>query len=351
MSFIMKKGVDSYGEDVGHFPNKTVEELKTITNGIYDAVAFNTTGYIKNHAQLSSKEFLPEFKGDLYINEDKIKQIIQEKKDMANGSLKRNITFVITTCKRLDFFIRTMDAFLYNCRDLYIINKWLVIDDQSSEEDRKIMKERYNFFNFIFKTKEEKGHAKSLNIMLKNVKTKYIFMFEDDWECNKPFSILPYIKFLVDYKYDHVAFHSRGDGVVYPKITSIEDKIIYKHLYNSHSKTKENLLPTVLAKCLEFEKEFNTYTEPGEGFHYPGFTLNPSIIDISKVKSYNILFEESSECNESFEMHFAFKCMARGYKTCFSPVSIFHTGNYNSAYVLNDKARSYDKYDNNRSKS
>src|SRR3989344_3604876 len=44
------------------------------------------------------------------------------------------------------------------------------------------MKEKYPFFNFYFKTELEKGHAKSMNIILKNVHTPYILHLEDDWE-------------------------------------------------------------------------------------------------------------------------------------------------------------------------
>ena len=44
------------------------------------------------------------------------------------------------------------------------------------------MKELYPFINFIFKTKQQKGHPKSMNFIFELVKTRYIFNIEDDWE-------------------------------------------------------------------------------------------------------------------------------------------------------------------------
>jgi GR25 family glycosyltransferase involved in LPS biosynthesis len=91
------------------------------------------------------------------------------------------ITFTITTCKRYDLFEKTMNSFLNCCLDVHEISHFFCVDDNSSEEDRQKMRERYPFFEFYFKTPSEKGHPRSMNIIRDKVKTPYIFGMEDDW--------------------------------------------------------------------------------------------------------------------------------------------------------------------------
>lgn len=95
---------------------------------------------------------------------------------------QRLVTFTITTCKRYDLFIRTMDSFLKYCKDIHLITRWICIDDNSSDEERKNMSIRYPFFEFIWKSENEKGHVQSMNMILDTVDTPYIFHMEDDWQ-------------------------------------------------------------------------------------------------------------------------------------------------------------------------
>jgi hypothetical protein len=345
MSYIIKEYRDSYGGDCAHYPNKSVEELKILMEKHYDAVGFNTAGYIKNHLQLASDENMPNFQGNLYINQEKIDTEIDRKKRIITGNCKGDITFVITSCKRLNYFIKTINNFLYHCQDLYVFNKWVCIDDNSSEEDRTIMKSKYKFFEFIFKDPSQKGHAKSLNIMLKKIKTKYVYLLEDDWECRQPFSILPYIDFMSAKEFDQLSFMGRGkEGLKYPQINAIGNIPIYKYVYNQYSQIRKELSSDMQAKYTLYEKEFNLISEEKEQDHghcYPGFSLNPSIFDIAKLKNYNLSFRENEEFNDTFELYFAFKCRKIGYKIAFTDISFIHIGEI-SAYVLNDKSRTFD---------
>ena len=92
------------------------------------------------------------------------------------------VSFTITTCKRFDLFEKTINSFLNCVKDLYLIDFWYCVDDNSSDEDREKMKRLYPFFTFYFKSKEEKGHPQSLNIIRSIVKTPYILHLEDDWK-------------------------------------------------------------------------------------------------------------------------------------------------------------------------
>jgi len=75
-----------------------------------------------------------------------------------------------------------MNSFLSCCKDIDKIDTWFCVDDNSSEEDRSKMKELYPFFNFYWKTPEEKGHPRSMNIIRDFIKTEFVLHMEDDWK-------------------------------------------------------------------------------------------------------------------------------------------------------------------------
>ena len=117
----------------------------------------------------------------IYYNSNKIKNI---KNNLTDEQVLPRIMFSITTCKRFELFEKTINSFI-NCVDIEHINLWYCIDDNSSEEDKIKMKEKYPFFHFEFKTPEEKGHPRSMNkireFALEN-NIQYIFHMEDDWK-------------------------------------------------------------------------------------------------------------------------------------------------------------------------
>ena len=81
---------------------------------------------------------------------------IKYNKEIVNSIINRpksdlpRITLSITTCKRFDLFEKTMNSLL-QCLDIEMIDNWLCVDDNSSEDDKRKMKELYPFFTFIFK--------------------------------------------------------------------------------------------------------------------------------------------------------------------------------------------------------
>lgn len=107
-------------------------------------------------------------------------EIFQKNKD--SGVQKDSVTITTTTCKRLDLFTQTINSFLDCCLDIdKYVYEWIVIDDNSSQEDRDFMKTNYPFLTFIYKTPDQKGHARSMNMLLDVIKTPYVFNLEDDW--------------------------------------------------------------------------------------------------------------------------------------------------------------------------
>jgi GR25 family glycosyltransferase involved in LPS biosynthesis len=119
------------------------------------------------------------FISDRYVKYDReiVKKILNKKTNPFP-----TVTFSITTCKRYDLFEKTMNSFLNCCEDLDLIDTWICVDDNSSEEDRIKMRRNYPFFDFYFKNIEGKGHPQSMNIIRDETKTPYLFHMEDDFK-------------------------------------------------------------------------------------------------------------------------------------------------------------------------
>jgi GR25 family glycosyltransferase involved in LPS biosynthesis len=105
----------------------------------------------------------------------------------ARGISPDSITICTTTCKRYDLFVKTVNSFLACCEDLgEFLYEWIVVDDNSSESDRKLMQDNYPFITYVFKTPDQKGHARSMNMLMDLIKTPYVFNLEDDWRFFAP---------------------------------------------------------------------------------------------------------------------------------------------------------------------
>lgn len=91
------------------------------------------------------------------------------------------VTLTITSCRRFELFERTVSSFLRCCEDLDRIDRWVCVDDGSSEDDRRAMAARFGFFEFIWKEPADKGHAASMNLLREQVATPYWLHLEDDW--------------------------------------------------------------------------------------------------------------------------------------------------------------------------
>ncbi len=106
-------------------------------------------------------------------------EIVEKIKKRPNNPLPL-ITLTITTCKRYDLFVATMNSFLNCCQDLLRIDYWICVDDHSEEQDIEKMRQLYPFLTIV--PNPIKGHANSMNIIRDVVQTPYIFHMEDDWK-------------------------------------------------------------------------------------------------------------------------------------------------------------------------
>lgn len=229
------------------------------------------------------------------------------------------VTFTITTCRRLDLFVRTMDSFLETCQDQDLIKEFICCDDGSSEEDRETMMERFPFFRFIFRGPEDRGHAASLNELFGYVQTRYILHTEDDWLFTRQGH---WIRRSFDVLNDSA---ERGTRLV--------------SLRPSFHHDMERLAATVRrtrSGAVYYDHIFDEDAPRGQhNGWWPGYTLNPSLQDLEAVKATGAFDPEE----RNFERKFGRRFFDSGFRRCnLSPAVVRHIGK-DSAYKLNATAR------------
>lgn len=254
------------------------------------------------------------------------------------------VTFTITSCKRFDLFEKTMNSFLHCCKDIDKIDTWFCVDDNSSEEDRVKMKELYPFFNFYWKTEEEKGHPRSMNIIRDFVKTEFVFHMEDDW---KFFEKRTYISDCMSVLSENSSY---GQCLINRNYAETHNDIFIvggefkvakngtRYFIHEYASTKE--------KMDEFNKKYGNRMNCAYWSH---FSFRPSLF---RRKILTILgpYNESAH---HFEMDYSKKYASIGLKSTFlEGIYCLHIGRLTSerenksipnAYTLNGQSQFYPK--------
>ena len=270
-------------------------------------------------------------------------------KEITNKSINHLpiFTFSITTCKRLDLFKKTMNSFINTCVDIHKIDKWICVDDNSSEDDRKEMRKLYPFFTFYFKSCEEKGHSKSMNIIKKLVSTPYLFHMEDDW------------LFYQKYPYITVCFEilSQGDDIKQCLINKNYAETIDD--YNIKGGIEECTQTGIKYYTHEFcptdedKDKFNKKYGYNRNCNYwPHFSLRPSLIKTNILSHIGDFNENAAH----FELEYSYRFIRLNYRSAFlNNVYSIHIGRLTSerdnpeklnAYILNNESQFIKKTDN-----
>lgn len=224
------------------------------------------------------------------------------------------LTLSITSCKRFDLFQRTINSFLKCVRDRYLISEYICVDDNSSDEDRDKMVKMYPFFTFYFKTAEEKGHPQSMNIIKRLCKTKYLLHMEDDWEflyadnfISKCIHVLTNApkeqkikQCLFNKNYGELpdCLHRIVGGEFH--VTPINGSSSGGVRYYIHEHLSTN----------DFVKKHGPHANCA---YWPHFSFRPSVIDTSIFTDIGDFDEKS----DHFEMNYAYRYVAKGYKSAF----------------------------------
>ena len=245
------------------------------------------------------------------------------------GPPVRLITFSITTCKRLDLFAKTMNSFLACCLDRRLISEWICVDDNSSEEDRMQMRSLYPFFTFVFKNEEDRGHPRSMNMIIERAKTPYLLHIEDDWEFFIPRN---YITDALDVLNSDPKIHQCLFNHNYAE--TADDINIVGGIF----RRTDNSLPHYIHDHCTTEDFIRKYGQQKNCAYWPHFSFRPSIVKTS-------IFTELGGYNENaghFEMEFADRYNRAGKISAFFPgIHCIHTGRLTSERFDRSKQNAY----------
>lgn len=250
----------------------------------------------------------------------------------------RVFTLSITTCKRIDLFEKTMNSFINCCQDVLLIDDWICVDDNSISIDRDRMKELYPFMTFYFKEYSEKGHARSMNLIRRLKKTPYVFHLEDDW---KFFCPRTYIGDCLDVL---TSDKSLGQCLVNKNYSETDRDIDISGGIFKTTQYGTRYYEHEYAKTEDEIKRFNT-NHPSSTktcYYWPHFSLRPGLWKSHVIDEIG----EFSEAGGHFEMEYAHRYVAKGYKTAFlESIYTEHIGKLTSdsstpnAYKLNNETQ------------
>lgn len=248
------------------------------------------------------------------------------------------IAVTMTSCKRLTLFRKTVNSFLNACEDIDLIDKWIVVDDNSSEHDREIMKTEFPFIDFYWKTPEQKGHVYSMNLLMELTNgIPYILHLEDDFLFyHKARYISHMIRVLCDNeKIGQVLFNknyaeipddiSIPGGIPMTTMTHPE----FPYIIHEYTPTRE--------ECKKFVEK---YGNAPSNSYWPHYSLRPGLMKSQVWKTLGAYKEDAFH----FEREYANRYTAVNFITAFLPVVVCqHIGklttdkhNTVNAYTLNN---------------
>lgn len=250
------------------------------------------------------------------------------------------ITLTITSCKRYDLFSKTINSFVNCCKDSHLIHEWFCVDDNSSEDDREKMRQFYPFFNFYFKTPEEKGHPQSMNIIRNHVKTPYFFHLEDDW-CF--FDQRDYMSECLEVLGTNTNIGQCLINKNYGETPA--DRDILGGLFHTTNSGLRYYIQEFCPGKQQLDEFLKKYGSGKQCAYWPHFSLRPSLLRTGIIKELGAFNEKVSH----FEMEYSSRYVNRGYISAFlETVYCTHIGRLTSqrhdatktnAYELNNEAQ------------
>jgi GR25 family glycosyltransferase involved in LPS biosynthesis len=249
------------------------------------------------------------------------------------------VTVTMTSCKRLNLFTQTVNSFINCCKDIDLVDEWICIDDNSSNEDRQKMKELYPFITFVFKSVEEKGHPRSMNIIRDKVNTPYIFHMEDDWRFFEP----------REYISQCLEILGQDPKIGQCLINKNYSEIGTDEIIGGNFKVTSSGLRYYIHEFCPTKDQQEVFTKKhGTGpncSYWPHFSFRPSLLRTHILKELGSFNEDISH----FEMEYSNRYVNKGYISAFlEAIYCTHIGRLTSerfdksnlnAYDLNDEAQ------------
>lgn len=239
------------------------------------------------------------------------------------------VTAYFLSCKRFELFEQTFKSFWDKCDDKNLIESFIIIDDNSSEEDRSkiiALASEISLPNLIVAKNHVKGQASSLNIFYDLCHTKYAIAVEDDWRFIRNGN---FIKNSIDI----MSLHHNIKRVCLDLSSSGKQlsQLEYQNIYSINN------------------EKYYIYTYENKN-EWPSFTFRQCIIDIEScfknigyVNSLPKLSHDGSP--PTAETDYAVRYCNFGYRTAFFINSYVEetSKNYPSSFDLNNVNR-YKEY-------
>ena len=236
------------------------------------------------------------------------------------------VMLTVTTCKRIDLFEQTINSILHCWTDLDKVDFFYCVDDNSSEEDRLKMQAQFPFFTYHMKSKKEKGHRESMNVIwskVAEVKPEYWIHMEDDWVYFKKENYVGRAIAVLE-NYENIGVHQLVFNREYGLMMSDMERV-----------NVSSIGPMEDGIVLHIKKEG---VEGPNCAYWPHYSLQPSVCRASKI----IELGNYNSPNNFFERDYADKYHAAGHQTAFfDSIYSLHIGKQHwekdgkNAYALN----------------
>jgi len=253
------------------------------------------------------------------------------------------ICLSITTCKRLDLFLETINSLKKYCKDFEVIDEIIHFDDSSSNEDRIQMEDCFSilfpntkYTKHYFNENSFESNKRHMEIMkiwkyvLEHEGFDYCFHIEDDWEFIDYFSIVDAVSVLSEHN-DIALIGFSWEKKIFPN-DFFKPKIIGNYWEWYYSNKHE------INEALMFDEVEMKYLPEGHWtkiINWPYFGFRPAVHDVKKLSKLDTF--KNSEM--SFELEFAVR-FAKLYKSFLHINRIcYHIGNEKSSYNLNESKR------------
>lgn len=219
------------------------------------------------------------------------------------------ISFVFCTCRRLRMLRETVASVRKNLSDFGRVPSITVIDDNSSFDDRCVMLQELPGFTFVLKAEHEKGHAGSLNWMLRSVRTPYVVYWEDDCVLTARGDWIGHAHEVVTHNEDIVS-------VSFDQSIENDPRCAAKREWTRHDLPRPHRL-SVPANP-------SRYHVPRDFLYardlWPGFSLKPSLLAVERLRKRVGWFSETEL--DHMEYEFALRCVHAGARTAIDRKSV-----------------------------
>ena len=246
---------------------------------------------------------------------EQVSGLVQHFQEPQTASLP--VILTMTSCKRLDLLRRTLDSIITNCLDITkYVCKWVLVDDNSSIQDRDAIRTLYPFITIVEKGPEDKGHPRSMNMIydiLMHSGAKYNFHLEDDFEWWMPDH---YLGKCIKILQQDSSFGQALVNFAYTEDEHTAQQVWERDMHvipTPEDQNGESILRYFVHEYFtghRLEIEQNLLGAPSS-MYWPHFSFRPGM---TKIEVYQKLgkFDESAL---HFEMEYADRYVRAGYRT------------------------------------